>query len=241
MSDRTRHLAELELDDNASLDDIRQAYRDLAKVWHPDRFPNDPRMQAKASEKLRRVIEAYEFLKSHPNDANGNSQPSAGYAGSHTYQTASESSEQRRDEISASLANLKQRARHLHERVAELRQQGVVPWERRAWLAIGLGILAPPLLVFLAPGFARASGAALWLLFTGSCISVFLLTAYRSARLRDETRTEARAVASADVRCSGCGLGVVGSVSPATAEQALGRAGWALVHLRCPHCQRALV
>jgi hypothetical protein len=241
MRNRAQYLAELELDDNASLDDVRQAYRDLAKVWHPDRFPNDPRMRAKASEKLRRVIEAYEFLKLHPNSAHAHSQSSAGHAESRTHQKASEPSAQRRDEVTASLATLKQRARHLHERVAELRQQGVVPWERRAWLAIGFGLLAPPLLVLVAPGLARALGTALWLLFTGSCVSVFLLTFYRSAKLREETGSEARAVTSADVRCSGCGLGVVGTVSPTTAEQALGRAGWALGHLRCPHCRRAFV
>lgn len=66
MKDRTQHLRELELGEHATRSEIRQAYRDLAKVWHPDRFANDPRMQAKASEKLRRVIEAYDFLQSHP-------------------------------------------------------------------------------------------------------------------------------------------------------------------------------
>jgi hypothetical protein len=40
-------------------DAIRDAYRDLAKVWHPDRFTGDSRLQAKASERMRELNEAY--------------------------------------------------------------------------------------------------------------------------------------------------------------------------------------
>jgi len=35
----------LDLENGASLEEVKQARRDLAKVWHPDRFPNDPKMQ----------------------------------------------------------------------------------------------------------------------------------------------------------------------------------------------------
>jgi len=35
----------LDLEAGASLEEVKQARRDLAKVWHPDRFPNDPKMQ----------------------------------------------------------------------------------------------------------------------------------------------------------------------------------------------------
>jgi hypothetical protein len=44
----------------ASPDAIRTAYRDLVKVWHPDRFAGDARLQAKATERLRELNEAYE-------------------------------------------------------------------------------------------------------------------------------------------------------------------------------------
>ncbi|HEY0171557.1 MAG TPA: J domain-containing protein [Pyrinomonadaceae bacterium] len=44
--------------------ELRQAYHDLAKVWHPDRFPHDPRLQQKAQEKLKEINEAYEQLSS---------------------------------------------------------------------------------------------------------------------------------------------------------------------------------
>ena len=59
------HYQVLEIEPGVSKDDIRQAYEDLAKVWHPDRFPNDPRLQQKAEEKLKQINAAYEFLKSY--------------------------------------------------------------------------------------------------------------------------------------------------------------------------------
>jgi curved DNA-binding protein CbpA len=54
----------LELEQGASQSEIKQAYRDLAMVWHPDRFSN-PRMQQKAEARLKQINAAYEFLKSY--------------------------------------------------------------------------------------------------------------------------------------------------------------------------------
>ena len=42
--------------------ELKAAHRDLAKVWHPDRFLHDPRLQEKAQEKLKQINEAYEQL-----------------------------------------------------------------------------------------------------------------------------------------------------------------------------------
>jgi DnaJ domain len=42
--------------------ELKAAHRDLAKVWHPDRFVHDPRLQEKAQEKLKEINEAYEQL-----------------------------------------------------------------------------------------------------------------------------------------------------------------------------------
>jgi hypothetical protein len=59
------HYQILEIEPGASKEDIRQAYKDLAKVWHPDRFSNDPKLQQKAEEKLKQINAAYTFLKSY--------------------------------------------------------------------------------------------------------------------------------------------------------------------------------
>lgn len=45
-----------------SIRELKAAHRDLAKVWHPDRFFHDPRLQEKAQEKLKEINEAYEQL-----------------------------------------------------------------------------------------------------------------------------------------------------------------------------------
>ncbi len=45
-----------------SLQQVKRAYRDLVKVWHPDRFSHDPRLQRRANEQLKTINEAYKVL-----------------------------------------------------------------------------------------------------------------------------------------------------------------------------------
>lgn len=59
------HYQVLEIEPGASPAEIKQAYRDLTLVWHPDRFFDNPRLRQKAEEKLKRINAAYEFLKSY--------------------------------------------------------------------------------------------------------------------------------------------------------------------------------
>lgn len=47
----------------ASPDEVRTAYRDLAQVWHPDRFLDNARLREKAEVNLRRINEAYTVLR----------------------------------------------------------------------------------------------------------------------------------------------------------------------------------
>lgn len=58
-----RHYRTLEVDDSATLSEIRRAYRLLVKAWHPDRFVDDEVMRAKAEERLREINIAFEALK----------------------------------------------------------------------------------------------------------------------------------------------------------------------------------
>lgn len=60
--ERGRCLELLGLKPGASAQEIKAAYRDMAKVWHPDRFSHDPRLQEKAQNKLKEINEAYEAL-----------------------------------------------------------------------------------------------------------------------------------------------------------------------------------
>jgi curved DNA-binding protein CbpA len=54
----------LELDCTASIDEVRQAYKDIVNVWHPDRFSHNPRLKQKAEAKLKQVNAAYEEVTS---------------------------------------------------------------------------------------------------------------------------------------------------------------------------------
>ena len=53
----------LDLPPGASAEEVRRAYLDQARVWHPDRFESDQRLRGVAEEHLRKVNEAYEGLK----------------------------------------------------------------------------------------------------------------------------------------------------------------------------------
>lgn len=52
----------LDVQPGASDEELRAAHRDLTKVWHPDRFGNDPLLRRKAEEKLKAINEAYEAI-----------------------------------------------------------------------------------------------------------------------------------------------------------------------------------
>lgn len=53
----------LDLDQTASIEEVRQAYKDLVMVWHPDRFCHNPRLQRKAEDKLKQFNQAYDHLR----------------------------------------------------------------------------------------------------------------------------------------------------------------------------------
>jgi len=63
--DTLRALRVLGLPPSATAEDIGNAWRDLAKVWHPDRFPQDERLQRKAGDNLKRINEAREVLRNY--------------------------------------------------------------------------------------------------------------------------------------------------------------------------------
>src|SRR5512146_3004473 len=52
----------LELEPGASLEEVKRAYRELAQVWHPDRFAGKPALQSRADAKLKEINVAYREL-----------------------------------------------------------------------------------------------------------------------------------------------------------------------------------
>ena len=67
----------LELETTGSLQEAKRAYKDLVRVWHPDRFQNNPRLKLKAEQKLREINLAYNYLCRHleRNQAGGLASP----------------------------------------------------------------------------------------------------------------------------------------------------------------------
>jgi WD40 repeat protein len=63
MNSIDRYYTILGLQPGVSPKEIKTAYRQLVKTWHPDNFPHDLHQQQKAEEKIKSINEAYERLK----------------------------------------------------------------------------------------------------------------------------------------------------------------------------------
>lgn len=60
----------LGLKPGASVEEVKQAYRQMAKTWHPDSFL-EPQQKQEAEEKIKEINQAYARLKSYqPNETN---------------------------------------------------------------------------------------------------------------------------------------------------------------------------
>ncbi len=55
----------LELDGSASIEEVEQAYKELAEAWRPETYQNLPRFKRKAEIKLKEVNDAYERVRSY--------------------------------------------------------------------------------------------------------------------------------------------------------------------------------
>lgn len=69
---RERCLEILDLPGEVSRAEMKQVYRDLVAVWHPDRFAHNPRLQKKAEHKLKEVNLAYQLMLGLPPAPNAN-------------------------------------------------------------------------------------------------------------------------------------------------------------------------
>lgn len=55
----------LKIESGSSVEEIKKAYRQLAKKWHPDNFNDSPEKAELAEAKFLEIHEAYEILKNH--------------------------------------------------------------------------------------------------------------------------------------------------------------------------------
>ena len=66
LCDRCAALLLLGVAPDATEAEVKDAYRTLAKVWHPDRFQTDPDLRLKAEEKIKEINAAYQLLTTTP-------------------------------------------------------------------------------------------------------------------------------------------------------------------------------
>uniref|UniRef100_A0A832M6E7 Tetratricopeptide repeat protein n=1 Tax=Oscillatoriales cyanobacterium SpSt-402 TaxID=2282168 RepID=A0A832M6E7_9CYAN len=109
MNSLQQYYETLGLQPGASPTEVKQAYRALAKTWHPDRFNHDSELRRQAEEKLKDINEAYRQLKDYQPTENP-----------HESSTASSSSSSARTTVSTKPTN----AEFWYNRGAENAQQG---------------------------------------------------------------------------------------------------------------------
>lgn len=59
------YYANLEVDYGADLDTVKESYRRLMRQYHPDKYTNDPRMEALATELTQELTHAYRAIESY--------------------------------------------------------------------------------------------------------------------------------------------------------------------------------
>lgn len=74
----------LGIKENATKDEIKKAYRELAKKYHPDQHGANP-LQELAEEKMREINEAYDYLMKNGAETGRSSYGNAGGSGSGGY------------------------------------------------------------------------------------------------------------------------------------------------------------
>lgn len=60
---RTEAFRILGLEDDASSEDIKAAYKEMAQILHPDRFASSKKLQDRATEQFKNLQEAYDVLQ----------------------------------------------------------------------------------------------------------------------------------------------------------------------------------
>ena len=94
---REQALKALELHAGASFQEIKQAHRDLAVVWHPDRFArHDARLREKASERIKEINSAYDVLRSYDDGPSRPNEPRTKHTGTRQGASGTEQSETQR-------------------------------------------------------------------------------------------------------------------------------------------------
>lgn len=141
---RNEALNILGLDDDASADDIKIAYRETVQILHPDKFAGNEKLQRRATEQFKRLQEAYDLLCSGSSGRGGRSGRSASSASSSTAARSWTETEDGVEVEYLTVEEIKARLAGIAAARAQLvAQRDTVTDERRNGLAMaGIGAVA---------------------------------------------------------------------------------------------------
>ncbi|MCL1798878.1 MAG: J domain-containing protein [Eggerthellaceae bacterium] len=151
---RIEALRILGLDEDATAEDVRTAYKEVAQILHPDRFASSRKLQDRATEQFKNLQEAYDFLdkgkaaKAGRSSSGGRSPSPA--ASARQGRAAASEYEARLAGISAARAQL----------VAQ--RDTVLDERRNGLILIVFGFVVCLLLRRLPPALALGSTAVVW-------------------------------------------------------------------------------
>lgn len=117
---------------DASEDEIKKAYRELARKYHPDNYANNP-LADLAQEKMKEINEAYDVLTKGGSTASGSTSGTS-YSGSTSGGTSAELSEVRRLIQMGNIAQAEARLEAIANHNAEWYFLRGVIAQRRGWM-----------------------------------------------------------------------------------------------------------
>jgi hypothetical protein len=134
----------LGIDTGATPSQLKQAYRDLITVWHPDRFAHSVRLQQKAQEKVKEINEAYDQLKAFFSDRPTQTEPSTPNQSGHT-ENSFAPPEFERPNAQRTTVRIDLSMRHMFAQLADLidplnkiLRQNNVQEDAKVWFGTGL-------------------------------------------------------------------------------------------------------
>ena len=145
---REQALKALELHDGASCQEIKQAYRDLASVWHPDRFAHSTRLQDKASARLKEINAAYDVLRSYDYEPSRAHEPRTKHTGSKHSASVTEQSGTQRQRSRKKNRSATSSAQHSESHNSKKQEQSAHRPSPLAWVGFA-GLLFLPVIAGL--------------------------------------------------------------------------------------------
>jgi len=116
----------LGIKENATKDEIKKAYRELAKKYHPDQYGANP-LKDLAEDKMRELNEAYDYLMKNSSDSSGFNNSKSSYSNPNIYQSI------RMDVQNGNYEAAESKLNNINVRDAEWNYLSGIVFHRKGW------------------------------------------------------------------------------------------------------------